>query len=233
MTADAASTSKIRAGTCSRSSLAPTGAASWHLHAILVRRPDRSQEIESRDALRRARAELFGGTRCVAGVLDPSAAELLIEVDQSLGTESIALSKLFGAGSFAWSFVPSITQPIFQGGRLQASLDLAELQKESAIAQYEKAIQTAFREVADGLAARGTYDDEIAALEHYVVAYQASLDLSLMHFRNGVDSYLDVLTAQTNLYAAQQALVLARLNRLTNSAGQADRRKERCARRAD
>jgi outer membrane protein TolC len=86
-------------------------------------------------------------------------------------------------------------------------------------AQYEKAIQSAFREVADGLAARGTYDDQIAALEREVAAQQTSLDLSELRFRTGVDSYLNVLTAQTNLYSAQQTLVSARLARLTNLVG--------------
>jgi len=73
-----------------------------------------------------------------------------------------------------------------------------------------------FREVADGLAARGTYDDEVASLERTTQAQQRSLDLSEMRFRNGVDNYLTVLTAQTGLYSAQQALVAARLARLTN-----------------
>ena len=84
------------------------------------------------------------------------------------------------------------------------------------VAQYEKTIQTAFREVADGLAARGTYDDEVASLERFTNAEQRSLDLSDMRFRNGVDSYLNVLTAQTALYNAEQTLVAARLARLTN-----------------
>jgi multidrug efflux system outer membrane protein len=123
---------------------------------------------------------------------------------------------LFKGGSRAWSFQPSITVPIFEGGRLQASLDVAKLQKDITVAQYEKAIQTAFREVADGLAARGTYDDQVASLERFTEAQQRSLDLSEMRFRNGVDNYLNVLTAQSGLYTAQQTLVLARLARLTN-----------------
>jgi multidrug efflux system outer membrane protein len=106
--------------------------------------------------------------------------------------------------------------PIFDGGRLRGSLDLAELQKESSVAQYEKAIQSAFREVADALAARGTFDEQIAAQERYTEAYQRYLELSELRFRTGVDSYLNVLTAQTNLYSAQQTMVSTRLSRLTN-----------------
>jgi len=139
-----------------------------------------------------------------------------ISLTGDFGTASSSLSGLFKSGSQAWSFTPSISVPIFNAGSLQASLDVAKLQKDIDIAQYEKAIQTAFREVADGLAARGTYDDQVASLERYTQAQQRSLDLSEMRFRNGVDNYLTVLTAQTGLYSAQQALVAARLARLTN-----------------
>jgi len=126
------------------------------------------------------------------------------------------LGSLFGAGSLAWAFAPSITLPIFEGGALRANLDVARIRKDIGIAQYEKAIQTAFREVADGLAARGTYDDQLAAQERYTATQQRSLDLAEFRYRNGVDSYLDVLTAQTGLYGAQQALVTTRLQRMTN-----------------
>jgi multidrug efflux system outer membrane protein len=139
-----------------------------------------------------------------------------ISLTATVGTASAALSGLFGPGALAWSFLSSITMPIFDGGRLQGSLDLSQLQKDSFVAQYEKAIQTAFREVADGLAARGTYDDQIASLERYVDAAQRYLELSELRFKTGVDSYLNVLTAQTNLYSAQQTLVSTRLARLAN-----------------
>jgi outer membrane protein, multidrug efflux system len=123
---------------------------------------------------------------------------------------------LFGGGTSAWTFAPSITQAIFDGGSRQASLDVVRVEKDTAVAQYVKTIQTAFREVADGLAARGTYDDQIAALERDVAAQRSSLELSELRFHTGVDSYLAVLTAQTNLYSAEQTLVTARLARLTN-----------------
>jgi len=139
-----------------------------------------------------------------------------ISLTGNLGTASSALSGLFGTGSLAWSFLPSITLPIFEAGKLKANLDVATLQNDIDIAQYEKAIETAFREVADGLAARGTYDDEVASLERFTAAQQRALDLSDMRFRGGVDNYLTVLTAQTGLYGAQMTLVSARLARLTN-----------------
>jgi multidrug efflux system outer membrane protein len=139
-----------------------------------------------------------------------------ISLTGALGSASSALGGLFKAGSIAWSFLPSITMPIFEGGQLQASLDVATLQKDINIALYEKAIQTAFREVADGLAARGTYDDELASLVRYTEAQQRSLDLSELRFRNGVDNYLAVLTAQTALYNAQLTTVSARQARLAN-----------------
>ncbi|TAL92066.1 MAG: efflux transporter outer membrane subunit [Paraburkholderia sp.] len=139
-----------------------------------------------------------------------------ISLTGNFGTLSPTLGGLFKAGSAAWAFAPQITLPIFEGGANKANLDLANVQKNIQIAQYEKAIQTAFREVADGLAARGTFDQEIAARERNTFAEQRRFDLSDLRYKNGVDSYLSVLTAQTDLYAAQQTLINARLQRLTN-----------------
>ncbi|MGF6603408.1 multidrug efflux system outer membrane protein [Paraburkholderia sp. GAS448] len=139
-----------------------------------------------------------------------------VSLTGSFGTLSPSLGGLFKAGSAAWSFAPQITLPIFEGGANKANLDLAHVQKNIQIAQYEKAIQTAFREVADGLAARGTFDEEIAARERNTYAEQRRFELSDLRYRNGVDSYLSVLTAQNDLYVAQQTLITARLNRLTN-----------------
>ncbi|HWW04800.1 efflux transporter outer membrane subunit [Collimonas sp.] len=139
-----------------------------------------------------------------------------IALTGSLGTASATLGGLFAAGSSAWSFIPSLILPIFNAGANQANLDLALIQKDIGVAQYEKTIQTAFREVADGLAARGTYDDQLAAQQRYAEAQQRRFELANMLYANGSDSYLNVLTAQTDLYAAQQALITARLNRLTS-----------------
>jgi multidrug efflux system outer membrane protein len=139
-----------------------------------------------------------------------------VSLTGSFGTLSPTLGGLFKPGSAAWSFAPSITLPIFEGGQNKANLDLATIQKNVQIATYEKAIQTAFREVADGLAARGTYDQQIQALERNTFAEQRRLDLSNLRYTNGVDSYLSVLTAQTDLYSAQQTLITARMERLQN-----------------
>jgi multidrug efflux system outer membrane protein len=171
---------------------------------LLTRRPD---IMQAEATLRGANANI-GAARAA---FFPT-----ISLTGDLGTASSALAGLFKAGSLAWSFLPSITMPIFEAGRLQANLDVATVQKDINVAQYEKTIQTAFREVADGLAARGTYDDQVASLERYTEAEQRSLDLSDMRFRNGVDTYLTVLTAQTALYSAQLSLVSARVARLTN-----------------
>ncbi|WNC90423.1 efflux transporter outer membrane subunit [Paraburkholderia sp. FT54] len=139
-----------------------------------------------------------------------------VSLTGSFGTLSPTLGGLFKPGSAAWSFAPSITLPIFEGGQNLANLDLANIQKKVQIATYEKAIQSAFRDVADGLAARGTYDQQIEALERNTFAEQRRLDLSNLRYTNGVDSYLAVLIAQTDLYQAQQLLVVARMERLQN-----------------
>ncbi|WP_256250217.1 efflux transporter outer membrane subunit, partial [Burkholderia ubonensis] len=136
-----------------------------------------------------------------------------ISLTGAFGTASPTLGGLFKAGTAAWSFAPQITMPIFEGGANLANLDLANVQKRIEIANYEKAIQSAFREVSDGLAARGTYDQQIAALQRNEHAQQRRYDLSDLRYKNGVDSYLSVLTAQTDLYAAQQTLINARLAR--------------------
>ncbi|MDY7579948.1 efflux transporter outer membrane subunit [Herbaspirillum sp. RTI4] len=139
-----------------------------------------------------------------------------ISLTSTLGTLSPSFGGLFSTGSNAWSFVPQISIPIFSGGANVANLDLAKVQKRIGIANYEKVIQSAFREVADGLAARGTYDKQITSLERYTNSQNRRLELSDMRYRNGVDNYLSVLTAQTDLYNSQLVLITARLQRLTN-----------------
>jgi multidrug efflux system outer membrane protein len=171
---------------------------------LLTRRPD----ILQAEAVLRAENANIGAARAA---FFPT-----ISLTGSLGTASTSLGGLFGAGTSAWSLIPALAVPIFNAGALRASLDVAKIQKDIGIAQYEKSIQTAFREVADGLAARGTYDDQVAATERYTAAQQRTLDLSTFRYRNGVDNYLTVLTAQTGLYNAQLALVATRLQRLTN-----------------
>ncbi|GAB3106685.1 efflux transporter outer membrane subunit [Cupriavidus yeoncheonensis] len=138
-----------------------------------------------------------------------------ISLTAAIGVASAALSGLF-SGGMAWAFAPSITMPIFNGGANQARLDASRVQKDINVAAYEKTIQQAFREVADGLAARGTYDREAAAQETLAREIGETRRLSEMRFRNGVDDYFPVFDAQRQLYSAQQSLVTIRLARLTS-----------------
>ena len=134
----------------------------------------------------------------------------------SYGTASTQLSGLFQQGSTAWTFSPQISLPIFAGGANVASLDLAKVQKNILVVQYEQAIQSGFREVADALAGRATLDSQLAADIALVEASSASFRLSNMRFTGGVDNYLGVLDAQRTLYTAQQSLVSVKLARLQN-----------------
>lgn len=136
-----------------------------------------------------------------------------IALTATAGTASSSLGNLFSAGSGAWSFAPQLLLPLFDGGANQANLDAARLGKDIGIAQYQKSVQVAFREVADGLAARGTYAAELAARQAYSDTQQRRLALAELRYDNGVDDYLSVLNAKTDLYNAQIALVTARLNR--------------------
>ncbi len=174
---------------------------------LLIRRPD---ILGAEESLRGANANI-GAARAA---FFPS-----ISLTGQYGSASRDLNGLFKAGTAAWSFSPQITLPIFNGGANRANLDLAHVQKNIAIAQYEKTIQKAFREVADALAARGTYDEQLASLERYSSATQRRLDLSKLRYENGIDSYLNVLAAQTDLYTAQQQVITTRLARLSNLIG--------------
>ena len=107
----------------------------------------------------------------------------------------------------AWSFSPQITQPLFQGGRLRAELDLAKLRNSVAVADYERVIQIAFREVADGLAARDTYCNQIAAQLRTVASAERVRGLSDLRYRAGQEGRLQLLDAQRTAYAARQALL--------------------------
>lgn len=132
------------------------------------------------------------------------------------GTASAELAGLFGAGSGTWSFAPSITLPLFAAGKNRAQLDVAKVQQRIEVANYEKAIQGAFREVADGLAVRASIGTQIEAQRARVAAAQRRYDLTEQRFRAGVSSYLNVLLAQQELFAARQAYLDARLSRLLN-----------------
>ena len=139
-----------------------------------------------------------------------------ITLVSSVGFGSDDLGKLFQGDAFTWSFAPHVSLPIFTAGANQANLRVAEADREIAVAQYEKAIQTAFREVADALAQRGTIDEQVAAQQSLTDATAESHKLSQARYEKGVDSYLQVLDSQRSLYSAQQNLISARLARLSN-----------------
>ncbi len=140
-----------------------------------------------------------------------------ITLTGAAGTSSNDLNGLFADGSGAWSFVPQINIPLFSGGANRANLDAAHVGRQIEVARYEHAIQTAFREVADALSERNTLGDQLAARESLVEASSTSFRLSQARFDRGVDSYLDVLDSQRSLYTAQQGLIDARLQKLTNT----------------
>jgi len=139
-----------------------------------------------------------------------------ITLVSSVGFGSDELTGLFSSGSFVWKVAPQVSIPIFQGGANLANLKAAEVDRDIAVAQYEKAIQTAFREVADALAQRGTIDDQLAAQQSLTDATAENFRLSTARYERGVDSYLQVLDSQRSLYAAQQNLISVRLSRLSN-----------------
>ncbi|MET3913284.1 multidrug efflux system outer membrane protein [Variovorax sp. OAS795] len=139
-----------------------------------------------------------------------------VSLTTTLGTVSSEFSGLFDSGSKAWSFAPSITLPIFDAGRNRATLDSARAGREIAVAQYEKSIQTAFREVADALAGRATLGEQVRAQRAQAEAEAVRFRLSDMRYRNGIASALDLLDAQRSLYTAQQSAVTTRLLQLQN-----------------
>ncbi|QKV65966.1 efflux RND transporter outer membrane subunit EmhC [Pseudomonas sp. 43A] len=140
-----------------------------------------------------------------------------ISLTANAGSLSPDLSGLFKGGSGTWLFQPQINLPIFNAGSLRASLDAAKIQKDIGVANYEKSIQTAFQEVADGLAARQTYTEQLQAQRDFVQANQDYYRLAERRYRIGVDSNLTFLDAQRQLFSAQQALITDRLAQLTSA----------------
>ncbi|RYZ11618.1 MAG: efflux transporter outer membrane subunit [Comamonadaceae bacterium] len=139
-----------------------------------------------------------------------------IALTATFGSASNELSGLFGSGTQAWSFAPQVTLPIFDAGRNQAGLDAALAQRQSAVAQYERSIQSAFREVADALAGQATLGEQLRATRAQAESEAVRFRLSDLRFRNGIASALDLLDAQRSLFAAQQAAVQTRLQLLQN-----------------
>ncbi|WP_373923304.1 efflux transporter outer membrane subunit [Duganella sp. CF517] len=172
---------------------------------LLARRPDiraAEQRLKSANAnIGAARAAFFPR----------------ISLTAAIGSTSPTLGGLFDSGTGSWSFAPQLVLPIFDAGRNRANLTLTEVRKNIAVADYEKAIQTAFREVADALAARDYLGEQVAAQRAVQDAQADRLKLSQLRFDNGVASSLDVLDAQRELFSAQQSLVQARLLRTTSA----------------
>ncbi|WP_298672927.1 efflux transporter outer membrane subunit [uncultured Sphingomonas sp.] len=139
-----------------------------------------------------------------------------ISLTATIGTISTALSGLFAGGSFTYTGAPAAALPLFDGGRNAGNLAYAKASQQAAVATYEKSIQTAFREVADALATRGTIGEQIAAQDARVTAAQVAARLSDARYRAGVDSFLTTLDAQRTAYAAQQQLQTTRLARASN-----------------
>jgi len=171
---------------------------------VLQRRPD---ILQAENQLKAANANI-GAARAA---FFPS-----IVLTGSFGTMDDQLAGLFKAGSTVWTIMPQITLPIFDTGRNIAKLDVAKADRDIYVAQYEKAIQVAFREVADALAQRGALLDQLHAQESLVNNTSAAYNLSSSRYRNGNDSYLLVLDSQRALYAAQQGLIAVRLAHLAN-----------------
>jgi multidrug efflux system outer membrane protein len=126
------------------------------------------------------------------------------------GTASAELDGLFDSGSRAWTFVPTLSLPIFDGGRRRAGLDLAEVRRDLAVADYEKTVQTAFREVSDALSARRWLAEQVRIQRETLLAQAERARLARLRYDNGASPYLEVLDAQRDLLSAQQALVQTR-----------------------
>ncbi|MDE2390625.1 MAG: efflux transporter outer membrane subunit, partial [Rhodospirillales bacterium] len=132
------------------------------------------------------------------------------------GVASSSLSSLFSGGTTAWLFEPQITLPIFTGGANLANLDLAKLEKQAQIANYEATIQSAFHDVSDALVARQTYVDQVQAEQNLVAADTRYYTLAQMRFNAGIDNYLNVLLAQDSLLSARLTLVSLQLAQQQN-----------------
>ncbi|MFM2346852.1 MAG: hypothetical protein RL654_1605 [Pseudomonadota bacterium] len=169
---------------------------------VLQRRPD---VIAAEHLLQASRADLEAAR---------AARFPRISLTASAGTASRQLGELFAGG--AWSFVPSVSWPILDGGTIEAGVSRAEATRDIRRATYDKAVQTAFREVADALSVRASLAERLGAQRALVQAWSLSLTLAEARFRAGADSWLTVLDAQRSLYAAQQALITLELAEQSN-----------------
>ncbi len=171
---------------------------------LLQRRPD---VLAAERSLRAAYADI-GAARAARF---PS-----ITLTTSAGTSSSQLSDLFGGGSGLWSFVPSVSVPIFDGGSGKATVRVAEVARDTALAEYEYAIQTAFQEVSDALSEQSNMQDLLAARKSLLEANEKIYRLTEASYRKGLESSLSVLTAQRSYYTAQQNMISTRLEEASN-----------------
>ena len=171
---------------------------------VLLNRPD----IASAEAQLRSANANIGVARAA---FFPS-----ISLTGSTGYTSSHLSDLFKSAGAVWSFTPSVSLPIFKGGQNIQNLKAADAAKRAAVAKYESAIQTAFKEVSDALATEGTIQDQLKATTELAEATHKTYELSLERYKNGVDSFLQVLDSQRSDFSAQQALVNMKLSRATS-----------------
>jgi len=174
---------------------------------VLLRRPD---VREAEHTLRAANANI-GAAR--------AAFFPRITLTGSIGTASTELSGLFKSGSRTWAFTPQITVPIFEGGRLRSNLDIASIERDISVAQYEQAIQSGFRDVANALALTQTLMRQSQAQQALADAAAKAYELSQQRYKSGRDSYLTFLDAQRTDYAAQQGLISTRLSEQSNRIG--------------
>ena len=172
---------------------------------LLLRRPD----------IRAAEQQLIGANANIGAARANFFPRITLTA--SVGRVSTDLDGLLGSGGTgAWTFAPSISLPIFDGGRNQANLDVAKAGRAIAVAQYEKAIQSAFREVADALAGRATLMNQLDALQAQATAERERYRLTELRYRNGVASHLDLLDAQRSLFSIEQALAQGQLAERSN-----------------
>ena len=171
---------------------------------VLLRRPD---VLEAEYQLGAANAQI-GAARAA---LFPK-----ISLTGLLGFASTSLLKLFTGGAFGWSAGADATYTIFNAGASKANVRLTEAQRAAALSTYQKATQTAFREVSDALARRGTMDDELSARQRQQAAAADVYLLTEARYRNGIDSFLNSLDAQRSYYSAQQTLVQTKLTAALN-----------------
>ena len=139
-----------------------------------------------------------------------------ISLTGSIGSASSELSSLFDSGTRVWSFMPTLNLPIFQGGKLRANLGMATADRDIALASYEKAIQSGFREAADALALNDSLDAQLASQQALVAAAEQAQNLSQARYDAGLDSFLALLDARRTAYTARKSLVSTQLAQQSN-----------------